>query len=239
MGNTTIIEPTILYVDDQASHLALFQKAFRGDYLVLTASSGEEGLQILREHDVFLVVADHNMPRMTGIDFLEQAKQVSPKAVQAIVSAYLNDEILQDAKKRTQAIGHLKKPWKLDGMRRFVEEAQYRYAHGPVLPTTSNESVPPPSIRRIPFSWGQVAQSLEGLGGIHDPHGIRRIFLNHVEPRLKEYVAVIKRPMPALLRAAQEEALRGNFFGMEQMLTAYLIESLQNEEETPHQRIVN
>ena len=41
-------EPTILYVDDQPSHLALFKKAFQGDYLVLTTPSVEEGLEIIK-----------------------------------------------------------------------------------------------------------------------------------------------------------------------------------------------
>ncbi|MGH7273840.1 MAG: response regulator, partial [Nitrospiria bacterium] len=86
MSDRSFAEPTILYVDDQPSHLALFKKAFQGDYLVLTAASGEEGLEILKNHDIFLVIADHNMPRMTGIDFLQKAQEISPKVVQAVLS---------------------------------------------------------------------------------------------------------------------------------------------------------
>jgi CheY-like chemotaxis protein len=211
-------EPTILYVDDQPSHLALFKKAFCGDYLILTAASGEEGLEILKNHEVFLVIADHNMPRMTGIDFLQKARDVSPKTVQAILSAYLNDEIVKEAAQKAKVAGHLTKPWKLDRMRNFIKESYRRYEIG--IPAEAPQPKVDP-LERGRISRAHLPRFVEQLGEKMDLHGARRIFLRYVEPSLKEYVPMIRRPIPELLYMAQREAIKGNVEDFQKILTHY------------------
>jgi len=49
---------TILYVDDEIHNLISFKATFRREYKILTASGGEEGLQILKNNDVHLVLSD-------------------------------------------------------------------------------------------------------------------------------------------------------------------------------------
>ena len=219
MNGESFTEPTILYVDDQPSHLALFKKAFQGDYLVLTASDVEEGIEILKEHDIFLVIADHNMPRMTGIDFLQKAREVSPKAVPALLSAYLNDEIVKEAE-ALKIAGHLQKPWKLDRMREFIEESYKRYEIGIPVGEESKQELPPPE--RGWISPQQISQFVERLEEKVDSRGARRIFLKFVEPSLKEFVPLIRRPAPMLLAQAQAEALKGNHDLFQKILVNYL-----------------
>lgn len=211
-------EPTILYIDDQPSHLSLFQKAFQGDYLVLTTSSAEEGLEILKTHDVFLVIADHNMPRMTGIDFLQNARKASPQALQVILSAYLNEEIIKEAKQKLNLFGHLQKPWKLDRVRSFLEEAHQKYAIGETSPE------PQPEIKRPPISPRDMASLVSALEGKVNAAGAKRIFLNYVEPALRTFIPRMERPIPNLLRQAQQEAIKGNLPQLEKTLIAYLKE---------------
>jgi len=206
----------ILYVDDQPSHRALFKKAFEATYQVLTASSGEEGLEVVKEHEVFLMIADHNMPGMTGIDFLERAEKLSPKAECAILSAYLNDEIIREANRRVRVAEHLKKPWKLDRMRGFIEKAFERYSMS--LPAT--ESVP----YQPPVTPTKFVQFVDQIKASVDRSGARRIFLNFVEPRLRQNVPLIRRPYPGLLSKAQQEALHGDFESLQKTLTEYLKE---------------
>ncbi len=220
MGADSFKEPTILYVDDQPSHLALFKRAFQGDYLVLTAGSGEEGLEIIKDHDVFLVIADHNMPQMTGIDFLQKAHEVSPKSVQGILSAYSNEEISKDAARRAKLAQFLHKPWKLDRMRQFVEEAYRRYEQ--TQPTLGIELPPETSVERPTITWHQVAQLVESLEPRIDDHEARRVFLNFVEPRLMKIVPLIRRHVSPLLNAAHQEALKGTFDRLQKILTEYL-----------------
>jgi CheY-like chemotaxis protein len=212
-------DPTILYVDDQPSHLALFKKAFQADYLVLTAASGEEGLQMARDHEPFLVIADHNMPQMTGIDFLQKVTHLSPRSVRMILSAYLNDAIVKDASEKAQVMGHLKKPWRLDQMRAIVSEAFKSYREG-IIP--SEERSWNPSVREL--DWERVFLLMEEIGDRVDPRGARRIFLQFVEPPLKKFVPLIHRPQPAILQQARQEALKGNFETVQKILAAYLLD---------------
>ena len=61
----------ILYVDDEKDNLTVFNAAFRRDYKIYLAGSGAEGLKIMEEHEVHLVIADQRMPGMTGTEFFE------------------------------------------------------------------------------------------------------------------------------------------------------------------------
>ena len=63
---------TILYVDDEVHNLISFNATFRRDYKILTAQNGEEGLQVLNENEVHLVLSDQRMPEMTGVEFLQK-----------------------------------------------------------------------------------------------------------------------------------------------------------------------
>lgn len=229
-------EPQILYVDDQQSHRALFQKAFESGYFVQTAGSGAEGLDLIRKNDFFLIIADHNMPQMTGIDFLEQVVTLKPKAIQAILSAYENEEIIREANRRTKIAQYLTKPWKWDRMRTFIEDSYKMYESvnpgslPEILPAEKQIVTPTRSV-----SWNALAELMAQIDGRVDTRGKKRIFLSYVEPKLRAYVPPIRRPIPELVALAQQEALRGNFDGMQEILAAYLRQSREPtaEEATP------
>ncbi len=209
---------SILYVDDQPSHLALFKQAFGRDYNVMTSSSQQQGLEIIKDSEIFLILADHNMPGMTGIDFLEKAKEISPQSTRAILSAYLDEEIAKESQRRIQAAALLKKPWKLEPMRQFLSEAYHRYE--------IDRSVPPEisEIPSRPFHWKHCSEFLQSFEESVNFQGSRRIFLNYVEPRLRKFVPRICRPLPEILERACREALCGNLNGFEELLTRYLQE---------------
>lgn len=68
---------TILYVDDEMPNLQLFELMFNDDYRVVTAVSGQQGLEKLQdEHQsIIVVVSDMRMPGMNGIEFIKKAKE--------------------------------------------------------------------------------------------------------------------------------------------------------------------
>lgn len=91
---------TILYVDDEPTNLMLFNINFKKKYNVLTALSGEEGLQILANNpQTKVVVSDMKMPGMNGIEFISQAKKKYPNIVFYILTGYdITPEIAQAIK---------------------------------------------------------------------------------------------------------------------------------------------
>jgi CheY-like chemotaxis protein len=233
VGNEHSFQKTILYVDDQPSHRALFLKAFQGKYDIVTASSGEEGIEIIRKNKIALVIADHNMPGMTGVDFLEKVQEMNPKTEKAILSAYLDDGILKDLNRRVKVTGQLAKPWKLDGMRGFIEKAFANLSTGPMAEEGEVSEVP--SLPRVEDPSNELVNDKPLLSSRHlahavdqlatetvEPRGARRIFLSFVEPKIKPIFPLIRKPCSPLIKQAQENALRGDIDALERTLRQYL-----------------
>ncbi len=63
----------LLIVDDEMANIRLLERLFRDDYYCLTASSGEEAIKLLDQHDVAVIVTDQRMPQMTGIELLKRS----------------------------------------------------------------------------------------------------------------------------------------------------------------------
>lgn len=86
---------TILYVDDEAINLMMFTYNFKARYNVLTGSSGEVGLKILKENPlVRVVISDMRMPGMDGIEFITRAKLHHPEVSYFILTGFdITEEI--------------------------------------------------------------------------------------------------------------------------------------------------
>ncbi len=81
------ISRKILCVDDEANFLASLRRQLRKRFDITTAPDGQSGLRVLAGPDRFaVVVADCKMPRMSGIDFLRQAHQISPESVPVMLT---------------------------------------------------------------------------------------------------------------------------------------------------------
>ena len=88
----------ILYVDDDESNLFLFKINFESKYTVYTASSGWEGLEVLKAHhdDIIVVISDMKMPRMNGVEFIKKAKELYSNLIYFVLSAFeYNKEIVE------------------------------------------------------------------------------------------------------------------------------------------------
>ena len=61
----------LLFVDDEKNILNSIRRLFRTEnYNILLANSGSEGLEVLKDHDVSVIISDQRMPGMTGSQFL-------------------------------------------------------------------------------------------------------------------------------------------------------------------------
>ena len=66
----------LLIVDDEPAIRESLELTLGGEYRTFTASSGEEGLTVLAREDIACVIADQVMPGMSGVEFLEQVRQL-------------------------------------------------------------------------------------------------------------------------------------------------------------------
>jgi signal transduction histidine kinase len=110
-------EYPVLYVDDEPENLRIFELAFRRDFSIVTATSGEEGLRILYKQPIALVLSDHRMPGMTGVDFLTRVRELDPKTIRVLVTAYGDAETLGVAINDGSIYRYVPKPWEPDELR--------------------------------------------------------------------------------------------------------------------------
>jgi len=88
MGSSSLARPLVLCIDDAEIALRV-RKLLLVDagYEVLTAASGEEGLETFKEQAVDLVIADHFLTDKTGAEIASEMKQLKPEVPILIVSA--------------------------------------------------------------------------------------------------------------------------------------------------------
>jgi len=102
----------LLLVDDEANILRSLQRLFRREgYRILSALSGAEGLERLKEEKVGVIISDQRMPGMTGSEFLHQVKDLYPDTVRLILSGYTDLESVTDSINRGAIYQFLTKPW--------------------------------------------------------------------------------------------------------------------------------
>ncbi len=110
----------MVLVDDDPAVLASIERdmksRFSGDYLVVAASSGREGIEVvrklkLRDQDVALLLVDQRMPDMTGIEFLEGAKALFPEARRVLLTAYSDTSVAIQGINHVGLHHYLVKPW--------------------------------------------------------------------------------------------------------------------------------
>jgi putative two-component system response regulator len=117
----------IMIVDDEPANLRLLERLFRREYQVLTASSGAEALQLLNQHDVALLLTDHRMPGMTGIELLRRAASFRPHMLRIIITGYTDVSALIEAINCGQVYRYVAKPWNNDELKITVERAIEHY----------------------------------------------------------------------------------------------------------------
>ncbi|WP_347157824.1 adenylate/guanylate cyclase domain-containing protein [Pontibacter chitinilyticus] len=115
-------KPSILYIDDEEDNLVVFRSAFRRHYKVLTAISGEEGLEILKEKDVSLVITDQRMPRMTGVQFLQSLPE-DKDMIRMILTGYSDMESIIEAINTGKVYRYIVKPWDKEELKITMDNA--------------------------------------------------------------------------------------------------------------------
>lgn len=112
--------PVLLTVDDDpAVSRAIardLRKQYGEHYRVVRAESGPSALEALREFTLrgeptALLLADHRMPGMTGVDFLEAAMDVVPSAKRVLLTAYADTDAAIRAINDVDLDRYLLKPW--------------------------------------------------------------------------------------------------------------------------------
>ena len=112
----------LLYVDDEEANLNVFRIAFKRRYLVTTADCAEEGLKVLENEKFDVIISDHRMPGMSGVELLEKVGIDYPHMTRIIISEYVNDEVIRSAIKNFGFDGSVGKPWEAEKLTAMIKK---------------------------------------------------------------------------------------------------------------------
>lgn len=102
----------ILFVDDEPSILKSLERLFfDSDYEIFTAQGGKEGLQILAEYPVDVVMSDMRMPGMDGHQFLKTVKNLYPSTTRLILSGFADERQIINSLIDGSSNFYMLKPW--------------------------------------------------------------------------------------------------------------------------------
>src|SRR5215470_6913789 len=113
----------VLIVDDEPNlRKILAAQLSRDGYDVLLAEDGEQGLGLLREHHIDLVVTDLKMPKVDGMTLLREALRETPDLPIVMITAHGTVDTAVEALK-IGAFDYLTKPFDKDEVRQIVGKA--------------------------------------------------------------------------------------------------------------------
>ncbi len=153
-------EVKILCVDDESSVLKALERLFLDDdYEIITASSGEEGIEILKETEfIQLIISDYRMPGMNGVDFLKKVYELRPETIRIVLSGYADTAAIVEAINEGGIYKFIPKPWNDDDLKVTISNAlDYYFAQQKNILLTRVLAAKNDELREINYNLEKVA----------------------------------------------------------------------------------
>jgi PAS domain S-box-containing protein len=117
----------VLYVDDERFNLAAFKATFRRYFEIFTALSAEDGMVILKENAIEVVLSDQKMPGRSGVDFFESILKTYPNPIRILMTGYSDIDAIIDAINKGEVYRYVSKPWNSYELKLTIENAYELY----------------------------------------------------------------------------------------------------------------
>jgi signal transduction histidine kinase len=118
---------TLLVVDDEPDVVQSLQDLLRREYRVLGATRAREGLRLLHEQPVHVVMTDQRMPEISGVDFLRSVRRDCPEAIRLLFTGYADIKAVIDAINEGHVYRYITKPWDPDELMTILRQAGEQY----------------------------------------------------------------------------------------------------------------
>jgi DNA-binding NtrC family response regulator len=115
--------PRVLYLDDDDANLVTFRANFRDQFEVFTSNNPVEAYNLINEHKIQIAITDHNMPSMSGVEFLESIAQDYPDVQRILLTGYTELVPVMEAVNKGKVFRILTKPFNMKEISRMVTEA--------------------------------------------------------------------------------------------------------------------
>src|SRR5689334_6545687 len=108
---STTKKHTLLVVDDEMDVGDSVHDLLRREFNVLRARSAEEGLELMRQNEVHIIMTDQRMPKVSGVELLKSIRSGHPQAIRMLFTGYADLDAVIAAINYGHIFKFLKKPW--------------------------------------------------------------------------------------------------------------------------------
>jgi len=117
----------ILVVDDEKAITNSLRSLFRNKkYQLYTANSGEQGLALLQDNPIDIIISDIRMPNMNGVQFLNQVAKHYPDVLALVLSGYSDLSDMFEVTQNPIVYHYMCKPWDNKQLEEQVKKASER-----------------------------------------------------------------------------------------------------------------
>jgi len=118
----------VLCVDDDENIVRSLKRLLRKeDYRLLTATRAKEGLKLLQENNVHLVISDQRMPEMSGTEFLALVKEKYPDVMRICLTGYTEVDSITESINKGHIYKFFLKPWNDQNLQLEIRQALEQY----------------------------------------------------------------------------------------------------------------
>ena len=116
-------KPRVLYLDDDQGNLDSFRANFREQFEIYIAASPVDAYNMIDSEQINIVIADHNMPSMSGVEFLESVSKDYPSVQRILLTGYTEMVPIVEAVNKGKVFRILTKPFNMKEISTMVIEA--------------------------------------------------------------------------------------------------------------------
>ncbi len=120
-------KPSILVVDDEQASLNAINRVLRRDYEVILSRHAEAALEILKNRNVAVILADQRMPDVTGVELFQEAISLQPEATRILITGYTDIEAIIQAINAGKIYYYISKPWEPEDLKLIIRRAAERH----------------------------------------------------------------------------------------------------------------
>jgi DNA-binding NtrC family response regulator len=120
-------KPRVLFLDDDEANLVAFSANFRSQFEIYTTVSAFDAYNLIEDKRIQVVLADHRMPSISGVDFLETVARDYPEVQRILVTGHCDMNLLLEAINKGKVGGVLSKPFNPVEMTDVIVDAWTRF----------------------------------------------------------------------------------------------------------------
>lgn len=121
-------ETPILIIDDEEIVLLAISESLKPEgYQIVTTTQPQKGLELLRQQEFSVIISDHHMPGMTGLEFFAEANKIQPLASRILITGVLTLKVVVDAINKGEIFRFIAKPWIREELLATVKNATHRH----------------------------------------------------------------------------------------------------------------